>query len=103
MRRLAFGRGSFLILDEPSAVRHLIVNAPAGPWWPVFFPSQSGVVISLGLLRGVISTFRVMVTHCDTKDGCTSNLPGCNCSELEVTTQEGDDAWACLCDRHGSP
>lgn len=103
VRRIAFEWGSLLVLDEPSSARNLIVNAPPSDWWRGLPPYHGGAVLSLGFIGGSISALSVTITHCDTTDGCASNLPGCNCSEVEVTTDEGDDAWVCLCERHGSP
>jgi hypothetical protein len=93
MRRIAFDWGAALILDDPSPERKLIL-ATFGRELPA---------VSIGFDGGAASSFTLILTHCLTKDGCSSKSPGrCNCSIVRVVTGDGDDAWACLCDRHGS-
>jgi hypothetical protein len=105
VRRMVFQWGAVLVLDDPSPVRQLLLEARApflAPWLPPSWDWGEQPVISLAFLGRLPSTLSLVLTHCDTKKGCKAKSPRCACSLVEVVTEDGDDAWACLCDRHNS-
>jgi len=102
VRRMGFEWGTVLVLDDPSPERRLLlstIGTPEGGFAPDVGQQP---VVSIGFIGNRASTFSLIRTHCLTKDGCSSKLGGCKCDMREVVTDDGDDAWACLCDKHGS-
>jgi hypothetical protein len=96
IRRIAFDWGAALILDDSSPERKLMM-ATRG------VRNREAPALSIEFVGNVASNFTLLLTHCLTKDGCFSKSPGrCMCSMVKVMTGDGDEAWACLCDRHGS-
>jgi len=100
-RRVRLGWADLLILDDASPERRLLATT----WLNKLddYPDAGELpVLSIGFVGNSARTLSLIRTHCSTKHGCTSKLKGCRCSMVEVVTGDGDDAWACLCDQHGS-
>jgi hypothetical protein len=96
IRRIAFDWGAALILDDSSAKRKLILSTRG-------MRNREPAAVNIGFVGNAASTLTMILTHCLAKDGCSSKSPSrCTCSMVKVVTDDGDDAWACLCDRHGS-
>lgn len=96
VRRITFDWGAALILDDSSPERKLMLATKG-------IRNREASALSIGFVGNVASNFTLLLTHCLTKDGCFSKKPGrCTCNMVKVTTGDGDEAWACLCDRHGS-
>jgi hypothetical protein len=102
-RRIVFSWGAMLILDDASPERQLLLTTRGVA--PQAYPPQVGErpVVNMGFVGNQALTLKWILTHCDTKDGCSSKKPSrCLCGMRPVVTKQGDDAWECLCDKHSS-
>lgn len=102
VRRAVFGWGALLLLDDSWPERQLLFETRGARVGG--YPPDAGrrPVVRIGFFGNLASSFSLIRTHCGYQGGCSSKSGGCTCSLVPVVTGDGDDAWACWCNRHGS-
>jgi hypothetical protein len=98
VRRVPLSRGALIIFDDPAPDQLLIFSTEAqSPF------GLTDAVVKVEFSNNQLGLMTMLFPHCNPSNGCQSRRKRCSCTLVRVLPPDGDEAWACRCDNHGSP